>query len=172
MLYLKWFKLKRDIGTALLCVCLCVCLCNFSCRIQGISTLKKSMVRMTIVGLKILPVCKTYLIYTRESQKLSALLFFQFIYANVGLNKYVIFLHSLLPFRCTWSSGAQACVFPPRRRFSVGRATIYAPLPALLCPYKIDDLVKHFRAVQRDGSGKVRDLGCRQGVPARRNPND
>ena len=69
----------------------------------------------------------------RESQKLSALLFFQFIYTNVGLNKYVIFLHSLFPFRCTWSSGSQACVFPPGRRLSVGRATIYAPLPALLC---------------------------------------
>jgi len=73
-------------------------------------------------------------IYTRESKKLSALLFFQFIYTNVGLNKYVIFLHSLLPFRCTWSSGPQACVFPPRRRFLVGRATIYAPLSAVLCP--------------------------------------
>ena len=51
-----------------------------------------------------------------------------------GLNKYVIFLHSLLPFRCTWSSGRQACVFPPRTRFSAGRATICAPLPARLCP--------------------------------------
>jgi hypothetical protein len=39
--------------------------------------------------------------------------FFQFIYTTVGLNKYVIFLHSLLPFRCTWSSGQQAYVFPP-----------------------------------------------------------
>jgi hypothetical protein len=128
VLYPKWFQLKRDIRTALVCVC--VCLWNVSCRIQGISTPKKSMVRMTIVGLKILPVCKTYLIYTRERQKLSAFLFFQFIYTNVGLNKYVIFLHSVLPFRCTWSSGPQACVFLPRR-FSVGRATIYVPLPAL-----------------------------------------
>jgi hypothetical protein len=48
---------------------------------------------------------------------------------KLRLNKYVIFLHSLLPFRCTWSGGPQACAFPPRRRFSVGRATIYAPLP-------------------------------------------
>ena len=71
---------------------------------------------------------------TRASQKLSALLFFQFIYTNVGLNRYIIFLHSLLPFRHTWSSGPQACIFPPRRRFSAGRATIYAPLPTCLCP--------------------------------------
>jgi hypothetical protein len=60
---------------------------------------------------------------TRESKQLSALLVFQFIYTKVGVE------HSLLPFRCTWSSGPQACVFPPRR-FSVGRATIYAPHPA------------------------------------------
>ena len=79
-------------------------------------------------------VCGFSLLYvdTRVSQKLSTLLFFQFIYTNVGLNKYVIFLHSLLPFQCTWSSGPQDCVFPPR--FSIRRATIYAPLPALLCP--------------------------------------
>ena len=44
------------------------------------------------------------------------------------------FVHSLLPFQCTWSSGPQACIFPPRRRFLVGCATIYVPLPTLLCP--------------------------------------
>jgi hypothetical protein len=44
---------------------------------------------------------------------------FHFIYKTVGLNKYVIFLHILLPFRCTWSSGPQACVFLPIRRFLV-----------------------------------------------------
>ena len=67
---------------------------------------------------------------TRASKK--SALFFQFIYTNVGLKKYVIFLHSLL-FRRVWSSGPQASVFPPRR-FSSGRATICAPLPARLSP--------------------------------------
>jgi hypothetical protein len=45
---------------------------------------------------------------TRESQKLSALLFFQFIYTEVGVEQVRHFLHSLLPFRCTWSSRPQA----------------------------------------------------------------
>jgi hypothetical protein len=72
-------------------------------------------------------------LYVGKSKTIRTL-FFQFIYTTVGLNKYVIFLHSLLPFRCTCSSCPQACVFPPGSRFSVGRATIYSPLPSLICP--------------------------------------
>jgi hypothetical protein len=45
--------------------------------------------------------------------------FFQFNYTNIGLNNYVILVHRLHPFRCTWSSGPEACMFPPRKRCSI-----------------------------------------------------
>jgi len=99
-------------------------------------------------------------------------LFFQFIYTNVALNKYVIFLHSLLPLRCTWSSGPQACLFPPRRRF-FGWSSNH-----LCTAYRTSLSVENrrprkafFERSKEMVVGRGRNLGCRQGVPAPRNPN-